>query len=539
MSARVSRQLLWIAVTAPFMVGVELGRRIFANNDDARFAVLAQDVLSHGLRLFPELNGATYYNKPALLAWLIAAASWPTGQVSQFTAALPSALAGIAVAFTVYALGRDLFGPETGRYAALIAVATQGFFLQARLPLPDMLMTLFITQAIWQFWRMTQDGARPRHWLGFYGFTALAFWAKGPAGFLPLAVALGWAIAEGRAGAWRRLRLAPGLGWLALLIAPWWLMGFETDRAALRNAVLVDHLMWYLPTTLSWKSVTSPLRNSFGILFPWVLLIPVAIVQAVRAGRAGGPGRERLRFLLLWSLVTLVIVGVSRQQRLRYYLPLLPPVALLIAWWLAVAVPLRQGLPRRPWRVYAVAAVLVILTGAGVLAAHGGLPRDAAISMPSSALEVVILGGGLAVMLGALAWGVRRDRIGRAFAVAWLGSAVFVVGAYQWELARFNAANDFPRVSQQMEPALRQASVVAAWGVPELPLSFYFNRRVIAVETTHDLERIMSGQAPAVAIVTEGALAESGARGRLEVLMSDHLALRPIALVRREPPKRL
>ena len=68
MTARGSRHLVWIAAAAPLMVGLELGRRIFANNDDARFAVLAQDVLAHGLRVFPELNGVPYYNKPAPLA---------------------------------------------------------------------------------------------------------------------------------------------------------------------------------------------------------------------------------------------------------------------------------------------------------------------------------------------------------------------------------------------------------------------------------------------------------------------------------------
>ena len=155
------------------MACLELGRRIYANNDDARFAVLAQDVLSHGFRLFPDLNGVPYYNKPALLAWLIALASWPAGAVSQLTAALPSAVAGVGLAFVVYALGRGMFGADAGRYAALVAVATQGFFLQARLPLPDMLMTLFITTVLWHFWCITRSAAHAAHWVGFYGFTSL------------------------------------------------------------------------------------------------------------------------------------------------------------------------------------------------------------------------------------------------------------------------------------------------------------------------------------------------------------------------------
>jgi 4-amino-4-deoxy-L-arabinose transferase-like glycosyltransferase len=534
MRARVSRHLLWIAAVAPLMAGVELGRRIFANNDDARFAVLAQDVLSHGLRFFPELNGTPYYNKPALLAWLIALVSWPSGDVTQFTAALPSALAGVATVFAVWALGRDMFGSEAGTYAALVTVATQGFFLQARLPLPDMLMTCFITLALWQLWRMIRTEAGGAGWMGFYGFTAAAFWAKGPAGFLPLAVALGWAAATPHAHAWRRLRLLQGLPLAALLVAPWWLLAFAADSAAIRDTVVVDHLMWYLPQTLTWKSVTAPLRNSFGILFPWVLVIPVVLIQAARCVRARGVEGERVRGLLVWAALTLLVVGISRQQRLRYYLPLVPPVALLIAWWLASAVPRSREAVRMPWRTYAIAGAALLAATVGVLVASGGLPRDASISLPASALEVLVLAGGLLTMLGALAWGVRRRRVGRAFAVAWLGSAVFVVGAYHWEVARFNVANDFPRVSERMKPALAGASVVATWGVPELPLSFYFNRPVVAVETTAELDRIISGTVPAVAIVTEGVLASSHARERLEVLMNDRLALRTISLVRRE-----
>src|SRR5207248_1807919 len=340
-------------------------------------AVLAQDVLAHGLRMFPELNGAPYYNKPALLAWLIALVSWPAGSVSQLTAALPSAAAAVALAFVVWSLGRDMFGADAGWYAALVAVATQGFFLQARLPLPDMLMTLFITLALWQLWRMTRDGARGHHWLGFYGATALAFWSKGGAGFLPLAVALGWAVVNARDAGWRRLGLLRGLALLVLLIAPWWLFGLRTDRVAIRGAVVDNQLFWYLPFTLTLNSVTAPLRNAFGILFPWVLVVPLVLVQAVRCARGEDADRRDVGALLL-----------------------------------------------------------------------------------------------------ALGWGMRRARMGGAFAVAWLGSAVFVAGAYHWEVDRFNAANDFPRVSERMRPALQGASVVATWGVPELPLSFYFHRRV-------------------------------------------------------------
>ncbi|MEK7713837.1 MAG: hypothetical protein AAB387_00110, partial [candidate division NC10 bacterium] len=80
----------------------------------------------------------------------------------------------------------------------------------------------------------------------------------------------------------------------------------------------------------------------------------------------------------------------------------------------------------------------------------------------------------------------------------------------------------------------QDAPVVATWGVPELPLSFYMNRRVVAVETNAELDRVMAGAVSAVAIMTEGVLASSRERERFAVLVNDRLALRSVSLVRKE-----
>src|SRR2546421_12867811 len=102
-----------------------------------------------------------------------------------------------------------------------------------------MLMTLFITLALWQLWRMTRDGARGHHWLGFYGATALAFWSKGGAGFLPLAVAPGGAVVNARDPGWRRLGPLAGLALLGLLLPPAGLFGPGPDRAGLPRPLAV------------------------------------------------------------------------------------------------------------------------------------------------------------------------------------------------------------------------------------------------------------------------------------------------------------
>jgi 4-amino-4-deoxy-L-arabinose transferase-like glycosyltransferase len=170
----------WIALAAAVLLGVELGARVFTSNDEARFPLLAHDILTRGDWLWPRLNGVGYFNKPPPLAWLIALVSWPAGHVTQLTAVLPSAAAVVATVLLVHALARDLFDAEAGRIAALVTMTTQGLFFHAHLALPDALMTCFITASVWMLVRMTLEPSG-RWWIGFYGFAAAAFWAKGPA----------------------------------------------------------------------------------------------------------------------------------------------------------------------------------------------------------------------------------------------------------------------------------------------------------------------------------------------------------------------
>src|SRR5207302_5714653 len=80
-----------LAVSAA-LLGFDLGARVLATNDEARFPMMARDILSNGHWLLPEISGVPMLNKPPLHAWLIALGAWPTGAVSQRTAVVPSFL---------------------------------------------------------------------------------------------------------------------------------------------------------------------------------------------------------------------------------------------------------------------------------------------------------------------------------------------------------------------------------------------------------------------------------------------------------------
>jgi 4-amino-4-deoxy-L-arabinose transferase-like glycosyltransferase len=386
-----------IGVVAAALLAVGLGARVFTNNDEARFPMLAGDILARGDWLWPRLNGAGYYNKPPLLAWLIALCSWPVGRVTQLTAVVPSALAAIATVVLVYQIGRDLFGADAGRFAALVVATTQGLFGHAHVALPDALMTCFITASMWTLVRMAQSRPRP-WWIGFYGLASVAFWAKGPAGLLPLAVAFVYgALTRSRRG-WS-LRLGGGLPLVGAVVGAWWLLGALSSSQALAHAVATDNLAWYRPGGRSLSALTAPVRNAFAVLFPWVLLLPFVLASALRS-REEGEERDGLRLLLLWAAVVTALVGLSNQQRLRYYLPLVVPVALLVGWWLQGAVGKGRGVDRVPWRLSLGVALVLIAATAATVASSRRASWSMVRELPAPPLLIATLLAAL-VMIGA------------------------------------------------------------------------------------------------------------------------------------------
>src|SRR6266852_6410108 len=117
--------LLGVSATLLFF---DLGSRVLSTNDEARFPMLARDILSEGHWLLPRLDGVPHLNKPPLHAWLIALASWPMGAVTQWTASLPSVFAALVVVLATYWMGRRLFGGETALVAGLMVLTTLGVF---------------------------------------------------------------------------------------------------------------------------------------------------------------------------------------------------------------------------------------------------------------------------------------------------------------------------------------------------------------------------------------------------------------------------
>jgi 4-amino-4-deoxy-L-arabinose transferase-like glycosyltransferase len=371
------RGALALAAGATLLLFFDVGARVLATNDEARFAVLARDILGHGTWLLPRLGDTPYLNKPPLVAWLIALASWPLGGVTQSTAIWPSLAAALGLTLVTWWLGRRLWGQAVGLTAGFVVLTMHGVFTQARTAMPDIVLCLALTGALAAY-AAAELGGQPRAMLGCHVLLALGFLAKGPVVLLGLAVIAAHGLITRDGPWWRRLSRLRGAIVIVPLIGPWWLAALSRrGDEFVHDTVVVDWLQWFDPLgRLGWHALLSPVVQTLTIVLPWSPLVPVALVMVLRARHRLPAGS--VAFLVAWLGVIVVAVALSSQQRMRYYLPLCPAAALLIAVWY------HRVLPRRSGRV-AWAAAAAVAAGLVVWQVHDDVTHNASVDLRSAA----------------------------------------------------------------------------------------------------------------------------------------------------------
>src|SRR5438477_3878220 len=253
------RGVLALGGVGALLLFFDVGARVLASNDEARFAVLARDILRHGTWLLPWLGDTPYLNKPPLVAWLIALVSWPAGVVTQSTAVWPSLLAALGVVLVTWWIGRRVWDQAVGLTAGFVVLTMHGVFTQARTTMPDIVLCLAMTGAMAAF-VAAEFGARPRMMLVCHLLLAIGFLAKGPAALLGLGVIAVHGLLTREGQWWRRLAPLQGAGVIVLVIGPWWLTAINSRGSGfVRDTVVTDWLAWFQP---------------FGRLNPHALLSP-------------------------------------------------------------------------------------------------------------------------------------------------------------------------------------------------------------------------------------------------------------------------
>lgn len=129
--------------------------------------------------ILPRLNFEPYYDKPPLLYWLCAI-SYTVFGVSESSARLAPALAGLLTLAATMWFGSRWFGRRTGLYSGIVLMLSAGFLFCSRYLLIDGLLTLLVTLALMTAYESIRgDNVKTVWWLASAVLCGLAFLTKG------------------------------------------------------------------------------------------------------------------------------------------------------------------------------------------------------------------------------------------------------------------------------------------------------------------------------------------------------------------------
>ncbi|BDG08753.1 ArnT family glycosyltransferase [Anaeromyxobacter paludicola] len=287
-------------------------------NDGAVYAViarhLAQDRTPFHLRYLAEALPA-FHEHPPLWIWAQAGA---LALLPGLHLGLLGALCALGTLAATFAIGRDLLGPRAAFLGALLLATNDSFFRWSPTAKLDPPLVLLFTLCVAVLLRAGTSGRR----LFLGGLLAgLGALVKGaPALGAPVAAALVLLCAG------RREALRSGRAWalvLAGVLLP--IAAFAAaDRVATGGAYLQGYLHDQLLASITGRRTDGRghlqlLSDLLGRGLPIVALAPLALLRE-RRGRLG---------LLLWAALVLGAFSAAARSFWWYFLPALPPLALL------------------------------------------------------------------------------------------------------------------------------------------------------------------------------------------------------------------
>lgn len=538
------------AVLAIVLCFTQLGAARLWDRDEPRNAQCAREMAEAGNWVVPMFDGELRTHKPVLLYWCQMAAYAVFG-IDEFSARLPSAVAGVITVLLTYWIAIRLASPVVAAWSASALASMALFLMAARAATPDALLIASITGAIalfvhFAFVPVSSDPLSPSsetalrqlrftwprwwQWSVIYSVCGIAVLAKGPVGLvLPIAV-IGLTclltiddrecnheqqLQRLRTGSfasrWTRWCLQQtgriwNYGWkmrpltallmATLLAGPWYVAVWMATDGVWVKEFLFTHNVQRAVGTMEGHS-GPPILFYMGALlagtFPWscfAIPLGIAVWKQQKASRTADSRTMHPLFALgiAWTAVFIGCFSVASTKLPSYITPCYPGVALLVGWYFQSLVAQKIWQPR--WALAALGTALAI-GAVWIVAAAGPL----ATLLPS--VRPLAIGGLFMVVAAIIAIAfVRRQQQGIAIRAFAIGGVLMIFTLHGFGPALV----DQSRTDLDELMAAFQRWPQRHWvteGAIEPSWVFYSNRRVHHLEDlpkgTHWAEKSLGG----------------------------------------------
>ena len=505
----------WLAIFVIFCfvyLGSLSSPAIF-DDADATHAEAAREMATTHDWVTLHVDGIRYLEKPPLPYWLVASCYELFG-VSETATRLPTAITIFLIMLLAADWARRAFGARASIYAALFVVTAIGFYLFTRILIPEALLALTISGALYFSLLALERGNSSRLWYAAYVWLALAVLAKGLVAIIFVAGTLiAYLLVTGEWKRWREFHLFTGTLLFLLIAAPWHILAGIRNTGFFWFYFINEHVLRFLgkryPKDYNKLPAIAYWTLHFVWLFPWSLFLARVIENLRQRAKERTPTEwtfaDRTRMIcLVWSGLILVFFAISTNQE-YYTFPAYLPLLLLSADALS------SERVRSRWSTIAYAMLSILGTAAGVALIAGvwssrHLPvppdlgavladrrvADNTLSMSKffdltgaafAGLRLPALLAAFALLLGPLFAFMAHRRSSRT--AVWtlaISSATFLFAAHI-ALVRFGPFMSSRILARDIQRVLRPGDEVMIYGDQAYgsSLTFYLRRQVLLV----------------------------------------------------------
>ena len=308
-----------------------LGVRDLWDPDETRYAVIAREMRVSGDWILPHFNGRIYAEKPPLFFWLVNLSTLLLGEQSEFAHRFPSALAGFITIYITFLFGEKLFSTRVGLVSGLMLATCVLFPQLSRWLILDPVFTLFFVLTVFYLYKgFEKSEGRRKAYLCAGLFMGLGVLTKGPVAYLSLLVFFVYALLLKDVRRFWNKDLLWGFLLSAALALTWLIPACVKGGEDYTRTLVV----WQTLGRIKGANVhTHPESYFFYFLrfptefLPWSVFLPAAFVLTFRSK---GIDREKLLFLLIWLVIPICFLTLSKGKKDTYLLPFYSAAAVMV-----------------------------------------------------------------------------------------------------------------------------------------------------------------------------------------------------------------
>lgn len=323
----------------------KLGSIGFLGPDEPRYGQVAREMFERNDFITPTLLGRTWFEKPALLYWLIIG-FYHLLDPCELAARLPNAIFATANLIIIYQIAKRAGGSIYGLFSSLVLASSGLYFALARATSFDMPLTFSFTAAIAAFHLAdTEKEKRSFYLILFYIAVGISMLAKGLVGLVLIgAIVSSYIILTGQLRTIFTFRPFLGLLIFLLVISLWYVpVTLKHGQLFIDEFFIQHHLQRFTSNKYHHPGpIYFFLLVILGGVFPWSAFLLKGVKSLIGVRPTGlnwfnfEDKKERLLLLtFLWALIPLIFFSLSSSKLPGYILPVFPAVALLIGYELA------------------------------------------------------------------------------------------------------------------------------------------------------------------------------------------------------------